>query len=276
MRKEMTGPLVWFGGKGQIVNKLLDYVPEHTFYAEVFGGGAAMLFAKKPSEYEMYNDLDSGVVNFFRVLRDRKKFERFYELVNLTPFSREEFYKFRDEWEDEKDEVVKAYKFFIVARWSFSGHFGQSMGIAKTVIRRELPANISKWLSIVDRLPKIAERLLTVIIENQDFKDIFKYYISKWSYDNSFVYLDPPYLPEVRKGGNYRIEMNLDDHIDLLELLQKHSKNAKFMLSGYNNSLYDKYLTGWRKICFDVPNRASKAIQGKKMRREVDCIWMNY
>ena len=31
------------------VTKLLPLIPEHTTYAEVFGGGASLLFAKPPS-----------------------------------------------------------------------------------------------------------------------------------------------------------------------------------------------------------------------------------
>jgi len=51
-----------------------------------------MLFAKPPSPVEVYNDLDSGLVNFFRVLRDPDKFEEFHRKVSLTPYAREEFY----------------------------------------------------------------------------------------------------------------------------------------------------------------------------------------
>jgi DNA adenine methylase len=41
----------------------------HQVYCEVFGGSGALLFAKPPSPLEVFNDLNSGVVNFFQVLR---------------------------------------------------------------------------------------------------------------------------------------------------------------------------------------------------------------
>jgi DNA adenine methylase len=50
-----------------MVSKLLPYIPEHQIYCEVFGGGASLLFVKKPAEIEIYNDLDSNLVNLFRV-----------------------------------------------------------------------------------------------------------------------------------------------------------------------------------------------------------------
>lgn len=44
----MRSPIRWFGGKGNMVSKLLKLVPPHEHYVEVFGGGASLLFAKPP------------------------------------------------------------------------------------------------------------------------------------------------------------------------------------------------------------------------------------
>lgn len=76
----LRSPICWFGGKGLMVSKLLPLIPPHHIYVEVFGGGASLLFAKEPSPVEVYNDIDSGLVNFFRVLRDPEKFARFLPL----------------------------------------------------------------------------------------------------------------------------------------------------------------------------------------------------
>lgn len=74
-----------------MLGRLLPLIPPHHTYVEVFGGGAALLFNKEPSPVEVYNDIDGNLVNFFRVLRDPEKFQRFYQLLQLTPYSREEF-----------------------------------------------------------------------------------------------------------------------------------------------------------------------------------------
>lgn len=115
MRKRLRSPIVWFGGKGNMVAKLLPLIPPHRIYVEPFGGGASLLFAKKPSPVEVYNDLDSGLVNFFRVLRDPKKFERLHKLVSLTPYSREEYDFCRATWETCDDDVERAYRWYVVA-----------------------------------------------------------------------------------------------------------------------------------------------------------------
>ena len=93
---ELRSPVRWYGGKGNMVKKLLKLIPEHKIYVEVFGGGASLLFAKEPSPIEIYNDIDEGLVNFFRVLRDPEKFGKFYAKAVLTPYSRAEFYYCRD------------------------------------------------------------------------------------------------------------------------------------------------------------------------------------
>ena len=67
-----------------MVAKLLPLIPPHHIYCEVFGGGASLLCAKEPSAVEVYNDIDSRLVNLFRVLRDREAFEELRRLLSLT------------------------------------------------------------------------------------------------------------------------------------------------------------------------------------------------
>ncbi len=79
----------WYGGKYSHLNWLLPLLPQTTHFCEPFGGSAAVLLNRKPAPVETYNDIDSEVVNFFRVLREQK--EALIEAIGLTPFSREEF-----------------------------------------------------------------------------------------------------------------------------------------------------------------------------------------
>lgn len=90
-----------------MVKHLLNFVPPHYIYVEPFGGAAWLLFAKPPSPVEVYNDIDSGLVNFYRVLRDPEKFKEFYRLVSLTPYSREEFYYCMSTWKECENDVEK-------------------------------------------------------------------------------------------------------------------------------------------------------------------------
>jgi len=111
-------------------SKILKFIPEHTYYIEPFGGGASVLLAKDV-RCDIYNDINSDVVNFFRVLRDKEKFDRFIHYVALTPVSREEFYRIKNEYDTETDDVMKAYMFYYLYKLGFSG-MGRTFGIAVT------------------------------------------------------------------------------------------------------------------------------------------------
>ena len=62
----LKSPLPWIGGKYYMVKDLLPLIPPHKTYVEPCGGMASLLLAKDPSPVEVYNDIDSGLVNFFR------------------------------------------------------------------------------------------------------------------------------------------------------------------------------------------------------------------
>ncbi len=279
----LRSPIVWFGGKGQLVAKLLQYIPQHTYYLEAFGGGASLLFAKKPAKFEVYNDINSDLVNFFRVLRDDEKFEKFYKKVVLTPYSREEFNTFKKEYENIEDEIEKAYRFFVAVRQSFSGEKkGWSYSLKK--VNRNMASVVSKWLSIIDILPEIHERFKTVMIEHDTWEKVCERY-NDWGKEG-FYYLDPPYVLSTRRNGGYEHELTDEDHERLVEWLLTKAK-VKVMLSGYDNEIYKKLEeNGWRKICWNVAcNSAGRTRQtgmlGKgatfeKGQRREECIWINY
>ena len=112
------------------VKKLLPLIPEHRTYAEVFGGGASLLFAKPPSYNEMYNDLDSTLTDFFRLLQNESEFEVFYQKCLIACHSRELRYEYRDTWHEQTDKIERVFRWFVVARQSFGGRFGGSWGFA--------------------------------------------------------------------------------------------------------------------------------------------------
>lgn len=88
----ITRPVLrYHGGKFRLREWVINFFPPHDVYVEPFGGAASVLLAKYPSRIEVYNDLSSDVVNLFRVLREPCTANRLRELLELTPFSREEF-----------------------------------------------------------------------------------------------------------------------------------------------------------------------------------------
>ncbi len=100
--------------------------------------------------------------------------------------------------------------------------------------------------------------------------DDAKSFLEKTTFaENSLIYLDPPYLKDVRKSKQpiYNFEMlETSQHIALLEKLVK--LPCMVMISGYESKLYDDYLQGWRKETFYTTNRASQKV--------LETVWLNF
>ena len=265
----MKSPIRWFGGKSLLARRIISLFPPHNTYVEAFGGGASVLFAKEPSPVEIYNDLDSGLVNFFRVLRDREQFVEFHRLVALTPYSREEFGFCRQHWEDCDDPIERAYRWYVVVRQSFSGDFKGGWSHGKHRSSRNMGECVSRWLSTVDRLPEIAERLLRVQIENRDWRLILKTYDSP----DTLFYLDPPYVPETRRAGKYTHELCLADHSELVERML--ALKGKVVLSGYAHPLYEPLeVAGWQRYNIKTVCYATKVPISKRRLSRTEMIWV--
>ena len=252
----------YYGGKFNMIKFLLQFVPPHKVYVEVFGGSGALLFAKEPSKLEVFNDIDSEVVNFFRILRDKRKFKEFYRQVSLVPYSREEFKNFLKTL-GEGNEVERAVKFFVCVKQSFGGQLqntGWSYG--KTTNK-----DVSAYLSAIENLPQVVERLRRVQIENRDYRKIFEIYDS----EDTFFYCDPPYVKDVRKSYyNYRYEFTLEDHKEFVERVLK--LKGMVLISGYEHPIYERLeKEGWKKSYYF--RRTSASLKSRSVVKEV--VWWN-
>jgi len=270
----MNSPIRWLGGKGNIKKQILPFFTEHVTYVEPFGGGASLLLAKTPSRVEVYNDIDSGLINFFRVLRDRDKFKEFYRQVQLIPYSREEFNYCRDVWEDDEDEVGRAVKWFVVARQSFGGGVVQRIlengkthkkgwGNAITSSCRNMADTVSTWLSCIEMLPEIHKRLRVVQIEHKDFREVIKQYDT----ENTLFYCDPPYVADTRQAVTYKHELDNQDHKDLIDMLLQ--VEGKVILSCYYSNIYKPLVDNkWvrhdiKTACYVVARTKQTGLLGK-------------
>jgi DNA adenine methylase len=265
----MRSPLIWYGGKGNLCTSLLKYVPEHLSHIEPFFGGGSLFFRKTPSKIETINDINSDVVNFFRLLQDKERFEKFKERIKYTPYSREVFNEARDSFQKyEFGSDDRVYNWFVSIRQSFSGN-GRNWSMS---VSREVKTT-QRWNSCYKNLDGVFNRLRNTQIENIDFENVFKTYAVD---ENCFVYCDPPYVHSTRKQiDDYVFEMTDDDHLRFINVCL--DSPAKIMISGYDNSLYAEHLKDWKKLQFDVichaVNKKGKTKENA-MRHEI--IWMNY
>lgn len=271
-------PIKWFGGKSyhkkNIIQLMRPY--QHDIYVEVFGGSGAVLFAKPPVKSEIYNDLDKGLVNFFKVLSDPELFKQFRRKVAVLPYSRELYNQYQKTWNKQNNKVDKAVQWFFIARQSFAGRFGNSWGYSVTS-SRNMNKVVSGWLSAIDRLPECHDRMQRVLIENNDFRKIIKAYDTP----RTMFYLDPPYIPDTRKGGEYKHEMTADDHVELVDILLNIKGHA--ILSGYRHNIYNPLIdNNWDlftkdTICHAVGKTKASRLQGKgnlsQQQQRTECFY---
>lgn len=255
----------YYGGKYLMLAMLLTLMPVHQTYCEVFGGSGVFLMNKPAVKVEVYNDLNSEIVHFFRTLRNEP--EELIRLLEMTPYARDEFKSCKRNIAFEKNDIEKARKFYVRQAQSFAGR-GKEFGMCDMN-----KSNARTFINKMETLRQVAERLRNVHIENTSFEKL----IPRFAKDKEkvFIYLDPPYLPETRVTNNdYEYEMTIRDHERLLEMAV--SLPAKFLISGYSSELYEKKLKGWNRIEKDVPlSCASKFKDGKRDRR-TEILWWNY
>ncbi len=267
----VRAPIAWYGGKACYADWIIDHFPPHHIYVEPFGGMASVLLAKKPSGVEVYNDMDDRVVNFFRVLRDRSAFKELQRLSSLTPCSRQEFGELCEAIEPD-DSVLAAWRFFTICRQARGG-LGMSRAtpsawaVSKRT-RRGMPEQVSKYLSAIDGMADVAERLREVVIEKMPATEL----IEKYDADDTFFYCDPPYPAETRHGGRadvYGVEMIDKEHAELLCLLN--ACRGKVAISSYESSLYNDLLAGWRRV-----EKATMSQVANSGEARTEVMWLNW
>ncbi len=229
----MNSILKYPGSKWRIANWIISHFPEHKVYLEPFFGSGACFFNKVPAYIETINDLDGDIVNLFKVCREHP--QELAQLINLTPFSRDEFIAC---YETLDNPVERARRTIVRYHQSF-GTSNSSKNSWRNVQTYGGPRCATMWNYLPDTILQICVRLKDAQIENTDALSL----IERYNDENTLIYCDPPYLRNLRKKNMYAVEMADKDHIRLLEILK--SSKSKIILSGYDNELYNEALKDW-------------------------------
>lgn len=259
--------LRYFGGKWNLAPWIISHFPNHVSYVDPFGGGASVLLQKPRSRVETYNDLNGGVVNFFRVLRDQP--DELVHKLSLTPYAREEFLLALEPSQDSLEQARRTF----VKLWMSIGSGGKTRPgnwrYVKNLNARSTKAPAGYWT--LEHLYLVADRLMGVQIEQ---RDAF-YLIPHYDTHQTLTYLDPPYLPDKRTSSEqYEHEFTEEDHERLAGLA--HALEGYCVLSGYPSDLYaDLYeVHGWRRVETTVRINSSRLAREKEVYR-TEALWLS-
>lgn len=220
----INSPIKWVGGKSRLRKHIIELLPPHTCYVELFAGAAWVLFGKQPSDVEVLNDLDGELVNFFRVAKHRP--EELIHSFELDLVSRNEFERLAGLDVTQLSDIERAHRFYyiIMAGWggelkyprfqtsiSDGGHGNRLFGALK---------------HLRERIEPVHKRLSTVIIENLDWQAC----LDRYDRPKTIIYIDPPY-PE-NKVNYFHNMQNWDDHKRLAERLNQ--AECRWILSSFD------------------------------------------
>lgn len=210
-----TKPIIpWVGGKRRLVSQLIEKMPEHQCYVELFAGGAALFFMREEqSKVEIINDINGELVNLYRVVQHH--LEEFVRQFKWAIISRQMFEWLKAASTDLMTDIQRAARFYYLQHTAFGAkNTGQNFGTATT-------SKALSFLRIEDQLTEAYYRLAGVTVENLSWDEC----LLKYDRPHSFMYADPPYW----KLTGYGMDFGLDQYQRMAELMK--SCKSKVMLS---------------------------------------------
>lgn len=227
-------PLRYPGGKQKLTPFILEILEENEIdgkYAEPYAGGAGVaieLLISGRIKKVYLNDKDYGVYCFwYSITNYNTDFCKKVEKVDLTisewRYQREIF---RDQKSFTKFEV--GFSFFYLNRCNRSGVLsGGVIGGLDQKGNYKIDARFNR-LELIRRISRLGDFSSAIKVSNLDAKNFITKY-KKSFYNNTLIYLDPPYY--VKGQGLYLNHYNHDDHVHLCNHLIKHLEEHNWILS---------------------------------------------
>ena len=249
--------LPYYGGKAYHADWIASLLPSGGVYIEPYAGMLSVLLARYPSQIEIVNDLNSDLVNWWRVLRDRT--DELARMVDLTPCSREVCADADGVINGDCDDPVRrAWAFHV----RLSQGFNSLSSRGKTQWKRSAKkVPFARWLP--ERFQALASRMADVQIDNVDAIVLLDRVKDE---TDAVVYVDPPYHSAYRG-----YETNAVDVGALTDALA--SQRGRVAVSGYPGE-WDHL--GWRHEDRETVAHSQGPQHGATQPKRIERLWMNY
>ena len=143
----MSKPFIpWIGGKRRLAKHILPIFTNHTCYCEPFCGAGALFLMKEPSKVEVINDINSELVNLYRVVQYH--LEEFIRHFKWLLTSRKLYQLFQKSTPDILTDIQRAVRFYYLQKLAFGGKVsGQSkeVSLKYTVGRQKQAEELIVW-----------------------------------------------------------------------------------------------------------------------------------
>ena len=234
----------WVGGKGAIVDQLIELLPhEYNRYFEPFVGGGAMFFAIRP-KHAYLSDVNPELIASYKAVKNHV--DELIEDLKTHVYDKEYYYAIRDadrstdfeNW----SEIQRASRFIYLNKTCYNG-------LCRVNSRGEFNTPMGRYKdpTIVDEknLRACNKALRRARIARSPFSRV-----ERLAETGDFVYFDPPYVPLnptsnftafSRQGFNQHMQQELRD---LCVRLDK--RGVMFMLSNSAAPVVRELYRGFR------------------------------
>jgi len=149
--------------------------------------------------------------------------------------------------------------------------FIECFGGSGAIIKRKKPAERNELFELDKEVIKQFHTNVPYLVFNFDFLTMLNIFTA--DFEDAvpgpiLLYADPPYLKSTRRSTKdlYKYEWTEETHVRFL--IWAVSIKAMVVISAYRNKLYDKMLTGWRRVDYNA------GIHGG--RKAVESLYINY
>ncbi|MFV0563210.1 DNA adenine methylase [Malaciobacter mytili] len=253
LQKEfIKSPLNYTGGKFKLLNQIVPFFPKKIdTFVDLFSGGCNVAINSNANKI-IANDINKEVIELYEYFKNNsiKKIKteisnlikrynlsessKFgYEKYNtnsregLASYNKENYLRLREDYNSNPNPIM----FYTLVIFAFNNQirFNKNGKFNLPVNKRDFTSNMQKNLELfVNRLKN-----LDIEFKSTDFRKLS-------IFNDSFVYLDPPYLATTASynengGWNEKLEEELLDYLDSLT-----SRGIKFALSNVLESKGNK------------------------------------
>jgi DNA adenine methylase len=247
----INSPFRYAGGKFYARKLILEHIPAHSDYVEVFAGGASIFFAKPKVPVNVLNDKDAELMNVYRVIQNKP--EDLIAFLQKRPAresripdtltqgvkvgeplpAHKNLHRFFKHDYAPATKIERAGRWYYLNRTSYSGIMNRinmywGYGDKYSMQPKNWAANILRT----------SAKLQGVTLSICDFEAAIDS-----SPDGALIFVDPPYF-NADQDKFYTCAFAVEDHLRLQECLRRNTDRLKFFLT-YDNAPEVRRMYSW-------------------------------
>ncbi len=237
----LSSPIRWAGSKKRVLNDLLEsFSSDKAIYIEPFlGSGVVMLNVLNNKDFLKYknfyvNDINKNIIDFYKCLKTKPKkliaslmdLSLIYNNKNSMAEKEKMYYEIRQKFNESQDD--NSIYFYFLMKVGFNGVYRENKRGQFNVPFGKKDRFIVKEKELFD----ISKLIKNVHFYNMSYEEFLKKLKQEKMLDNSFIYCDPPYIPEdfiVNQQQELYTNNNFD-HVRFVNVLSLYN-NADVLIS---------------------------------------------